>query len=77
MARNRWGIIFEIRYYRITISSGHKYLQDIKVYLSLIIIGYGNAHEPWSLGVKRSGSDTTGFSIALATPFSIPKKILS
>jgi len=37
----------------------------------------GNAHEPWSLGVKRSGPDTIGFSMAPAIPLSIPKKIFS
>jgi len=37
----------------------------------------GNVHEPWSLGVKRSGSDTMAFSMTLAIALSIPKKIFS
>ena len=37
----------------------------------------GNAHEPWSLGVNRSGPDTIGFLMVSAIPLSIPKKILS
>jgi len=45
--RNGQYIIFVIRYYRITIASEQRYLQGIKVFYTLGVIGYSQVSAPF------------------------------